>query len=204
MPALPAQASSHSAVAANPSVHYAGIGSRETPLPVLGYMRRVAGRLAARGFILRSGAADGADRAFEEGCAEAGGQQEIWLPWKGFNGHADTGLYPGEAHIATAQQLHPAWDRLGRGPRMLHARNVGQVLGAALDAPVAFVLCWTKDGAETAGQCSARTGGTGMAIKLASQRGIPVINLRREGGTDRLAAQVRAIIGDGATLTAPG
>ncbi len=33
---------------------YAGIGSRETPAPVLDYMRRAAQRLAARGYTIRS------------------------------------------------------------------------------------------------------------------------------------------------------
>lgn len=173
---------------------YTGIGSRETQPPVLDYMRRVAGRLAARGFILRSGAADGADRAFEEGCVAAGGQHEIWLPWKDFNGHADTGLYPGEAHMAVAQRLHPAWGMLRRGPRLLHARNVGQVLGAALDVPVLFVLCWTPDGAETTAQCTARTGGTGMAIRVACRHGVPVINLKNADACRRLESIVLAAL----------
>lgn len=61
---------------------YAGIGSRRTPPEVLGRMRRVAERLDARGYTLRSGGADGADSAFADGATD----KEIFLPWRGFNG----------------------------------------------------------------------------------------------------------------------
>ena len=105
--------------------YYAGIGSRETPPEVLELMSRLAARLAARGYVLRSGAADGADSAFEQGCVRAAGESEIWLPWLGFNGHADTGFYPEDAHEAEARLVHPAWERLTQGPKKLHARNVG-------------------------------------------------------------------------------
>lgn len=174
---------------------YAGIGSRQTPEPVLDYMRRVAARLALRGYVLRSGAAEGADTAFEQGCNSAGGQNEIWLPWRGFNDHPDTGLYPSEAHAAAAATLHPAWNRLTPGPKKLHARNVAQVLGAGLDAPVAFVLCWTPDGCEEMVSLTRHTGGTGTAIGLASREAIPVINLYNRDARDRLA---RHILGTGA------
>lgn len=169
---------------------YAGIGSRETPPDVLIYMRKVAKRLAELDFVLRSGAADGADAAFEAGCDDQGGAKEIWLPWAGFNGHADTGFYPGPQHFALASTLHPAWAKLGQGPRNLHARNVGQVVGSTLAEPVSFVLCWTADGCESEATRSRHTGGTGTAISLASQKGIPVLNLRNPEAQKRLAKLV--------------
>lgn len=172
--------------------HYAGIGSRGTPLEVLAYMQRIAGRLAARGYALRSGAADGADAAFEAGCTAANGRAEIWLPWKGFNQHADTGFYPGTQHFELAQTIHPAWDRLTRGPRALHARNVGQVLGADCRTPVSFVLCWTPDGCETEAARTRETGGTGTAIVLAARSGLPVFNLAKADAVERLTRHVLA------------
>lgn len=57
----------------------------------------------------RSGANHGAEAAFQKGCAKAGGPQEIWLPWLGFNGHPDTGLYPRPEHLVKAAQVHPLW-----------------------------------------------------------------------------------------------
>lgn len=176
------------------ALYYAGIGSRKTPPAVLDYMRRVAARLAALGWVLRSGAADGADTAFEQGCIAAGGQSEIWLPWRGFNNHADTGFYPTSAHVAIAETVHPFWERLSRGPRALHSRNVGQVLGADVVTPVSFVLCWTPDGCETESSRTRDTGGTGTAIVLAHRRGLPVFNLAQPDARDRLARYVLELL----------
>lgn len=173
---------------------YAGIGSRTTPPEVLAYMRKAAQRLAARGFTLRSGAADGADSAFEQGCDEVGGAKEIWLPWKGFNRHADTGLYPGDAHFDLVSKFHPAWNRLGRGPRSLHARNVGQVLGHDCRQAVGFVLCWTPDGCEASSQRTQATGGTGTAIEIACAHNIPVFNLARPDARERFAEHVLGVL----------
>lgn len=169
------------------TLFYAGIGSRRTPPEVLARMRRLARRLAQLGFVLRSGAADGADAAFEAGCDEVQGAKSIWLPWKGFNGHStDHSCYPTPAHEAVAAQVHPVWARLGQGPRKLHSRNVGQCLGEDLATPVAFVLAWTPDGCESEATRTRDTGGTGMAIAIASRHGIPVINLRNPNAMDRL------------------
>jgi len=81
-------------------IFYTGIGSRKTPGPIndiiefsplyrFYYWGRI---LATKGFILRSGHADGADLAFEKGCDTVNGKKEIYLPWKGFNG-SDSKLY---------------------------------------------------------------------------------------------------------------
>lgn len=175
--------------------HYAGIGSRQTPQEVLALMQRLAFRLAKRGFCLRTGGADGADTAFLDGCREAQGEHELWLPWKGFNDH-DTGsiFLPSDLHYEKAASVHPAWDRLGRGPRALHARNVGQVLGADCVSPVGFVVAWTKDGAHSSATRSRATGGTGTAIDLASRHGIPVFNLQNAGTLDALYRHVQGVL----------
>ena len=60
----------------------------------------------------------------------------------------------------------------------------------SVDEPSEFVLCWTADGAQTEQERSAKAGGTGTAIVLASRLKIPVINLARPGDTDRLTALV--------------
>jgi len=169
---------------------YAGVGSRSTPEEVLRQMRHIARRLAVRGFVLRTGGADGADTAFWEGRKDERGRGELWLPWAGFNGHQGSFFTPRKEHYDRACTLHPAWQVLDQGPRALHARNVGQVLGANLDAPVHFVIAWTPDAAETAEQCSRQTGGTGTAIRLASEMGIPVYNLKNHDAMDRLAFHV--------------
>lgn len=171
-------------------IFYAGIGSRGTPLGVLQLMRELAVRLAQLGLTLRSGAAEGADLAFESGCEFVGGSAEICLPWLGFNGHEPTKLLPGDAHFRQAAEVHPYWSRLSDGAKALHARNTIQVLGLGLNQPVSFVLCWTADGCESERERTPDTGGTGTAIVLADRRGIPVFNLANADALPRLQAHV--------------
>lgn len=49
------------------------------------------------------------------------------------------------------------------------ARNAHQLLGNSLKSPSLFILCWTDGGRVT--------GGTGQALRMAPDLGIPVINL---------------------------
>lgn len=173
---------------------YCGVGSRSTPAPILDAMSRVAERLAGLRHHLRSGGADGADKAFERGAGCGGGTADIFLPWPGFNGYpkeptsGSLSTYPSptEAAVQIAQRHHPAWRTLTRPVRRLMARNVHQVLGYDCDTPASFVLCWTPDGAETV--TTAKTGGTGMAIRVAVAHGVPVVNMALDGWESRLAA----------------
>lgn len=162
--------------------HYAGIGSRETPAEVLQEMQRLGANLARKGFVLRSGAAPGADSAFERGCDSAGGDKQIFLPWPGF---ADRPIEPGRVFagvgpnaLALAELHHPNWTACSRAARNLHARNGYQVLGRKLDDPVAFVICWTKDGKGG--------GGTGQALRIATANHIPIIDLGGAHGIEQI------------------
>lgn len=172
--------------ASSPTHLYAGIGSRQTPVEVLKEMVYLGRALAHRGYTLRSGAALGADTAFERGCDELHGNKEIWIPWMGYESRPALCKVPGSGHYQIASETHPAWQYLSRGVRGLHARNVGQVLGEDLLTPVSFVLCWTPDGAESHSEVTRETGGTGTAIKLAALTNIPVINMQRGGHLERL------------------
>ena len=163
---------------------YAGIGARETPGSVCDLMTKIAACLGGRGFNLRSGHAAGADRAFEAGALPD--LSEIYLPWRGFDG-AVGGRFPTDLGIAMkaeaiAGKYHPAWDRLSRGVRSLHARNVLQVLGERLDSPSKFILCWTPGGGIE--------GGTGQAMRIAIGEGVPVFNLRNNADRDAICAEL--------------
>lgn len=148
---------------------YAGIGSRETPIEVIEAFERLGFWLASKGYILRSGHADGADSAFERGCVRANGTMEIYLPWKGFNESASEYiLKQNDEAISIASRFHPAFDRLSQGAQKLQARNSYQVLGYDLNTPSKFVICWTKQGKGS--------GGTGQAIRLAKKYSIPVFD----------------------------
>lgn len=165
---------------------YTGIGSRSTPPDVLDLMSALAYRLA-EGWTLRSGAADGADSAFEEGHVAAAGVSglEVYLPWPKFNGHDDLGVArfePQPEAFQIASRFHPAWDRCSRGAQALHARNVHQVLGLDVlnPMPSKFVIGWTRGGSGA--------GGTGQAYRIANSYAIPVYDLARPDHRQRVEA----------------
>ena len=59
---------------------YTGIGSRKTPIEIINKMIKLGQILGKHGYILRSGGANGADKAFEQGCDNVLGKKEIYLP----------------------------------------------------------------------------------------------------------------------------
>lgn len=168
--------------------YYAGIGSRVTPPDVLELIERVGRRLAALGFVVRSGHAPGADQAFERG---AQGRAQIFLPWPGFEcdkpviGERFERPTPGAMRVG--EQFHPAWPSLSHGGRLLHARNAHQVLGPGLASPASFVLCWTPAGSGS--------GGTGQALRVARAHGVPAFDLADPDTRSRIAALLRGARG---------
>ena len=133
-------------------------------------MTNIAQFLASQKFVLRSGHADGADMAFEDGVAIPE-LKEIWIPWLGFNG-SKSNLTPSNDAFILAARFHPHWKKLKDGAKKLHARNCHQVLGSDLQTPVNFVICWTEDGLAS--------GGTGQALRIAHAWDIPIFNLFNE------------------------
>ena len=155
----------------NPLI-YAGIGARATPNAVLADMTTLAAWLSRTGWRLASGGARGADAAFAVGAPA--GSRTLYLPWAGYNGHRGPHCRVASAAelaacMTVAERLHPAWSRCSPAVRKLHARNAAILLGPGLDRPVDAVVAWTPEGAVT--------GGTGMALRIAAERGIPVLNL---------------------------
>lgn len=150
------------------SVYYAGIGSRETPYEVLEYFTNIAAYFSSKGFILRSGGAGGADKAFENGCDRINGIKEVYLPWKYFESSNSNLIVSNIKAFEIAQSFHPIWDRLSDGAKKLQARNSHQVLGEDLETPSNFIICWTKNGK---GQ-----GGTGQALRIAKHYQIPIFD----------------------------
>jgi hypothetical protein len=155
---------------------YAGIGSRETPLETLAIMKKLAGLLEREGWLLRSGGADGADTAFEQGVMDAR-HRAIFLPGHWFNerkagsgGFYDSTKLPSwEEALETVDRFHPASNNLSPFARKLMARNAMQILGPSLDRPADLVITWTEMGL--------RKGGTGQALRIAEEYGVPIINL---------------------------
>lgn len=155
-------------------MYYTGIGSRQTPFDVLHLMTKLAMYLDRKECTLRSGGAEGADTAFEQGSSN----KEIFLPWPGFNNNQSKLNSVCEEAMKIAKSFHPYWSNLSKGAKKLQGRNVYQVLGKNLKDPSSFVICWTPDGAET--KTTNKTGGTGQAIRIANYYGVPIYNLAND------------------------
>lgn len=175
-----------------PGAVITGIGSRETPPSDLRLLTAIGKKAEENGMRGRSGGAGGADLAFEKGFSDPK-NIDVILPWKSFLPKgmtaADVTAYLGRErpkygpgapvmlegpYITKAREMaaeyHPAWDRCSDGAKSLHSRNMPQVLGMKLDSPTDVVIGWTVDGKAT--------GGTGQAIRVAQDLGIPVANLK--------------------------
>lgn len=154
---------------------YCGVGARKTPADILLLMTKIARKLDKEGWTLRSGGADGADKAFEIGAT----QKEIY--------YANDAT---EESIRLAMQFHGAPNRLSEYAKKLHGRNSFQVLGRNLDLPCKFLICWTPDGCQSHSTRTIVTGGTGTAISIASAYNVPVFNLANKESFNRLSKWV--------------
>lgn len=145
------------------SKYYTGVGSRKTPQNILQLMTLIATKMASLNYILRSGGAQGADKAFEEG---AGVMKEIY-----YANDATT-----EA-IELASKFHPAWGKCSMYAKKLHGRNSFQVLGLNLKTPSEYCICWTPDGCLSHSTRQYQTGGTGTAISISEYYKVQIVNL---------------------------
>lgn len=186
---------------------YAGIGSRETPPAEIARMKAVGALLQRQGWTLRSGGAHGADSAFERGADRAAkedgtqARKEIYIPWRGFQNRSDrepgvilaSDLPKAKEAMEMARRYHPAWERLSQSAKRLQSRNSHQMLGRGLDDRSSVVICWTEGGAIK--------GGTGQALRIARDLGVPVLNLGearwRDVTPDALVAEAARIADEG-------
>ena len=146
--------------------YYAGVGSRKTPPDILKIMYRVGKALRQKHYVLHTGGAMGADKAFMEGVGsptpEGPNVMTVFDP-----SMTSATVHP-EAY-EVAEHYHPNWAACNDFAKACHARNVQIVLGVFLRNPVNFVVCWTEDGKEV--------GGTAQAMRVARDYAIPVFNL---------------------------
>jgi len=162
---------------------YTGIGSRNTPQDILDFMTEIGIALEKKGWVLRSGAAPGADYAFEKGIQKL---KNIYLPWRGFNDSTSSFYTISEEALSIASENHPGWEYLKNPVRKLMGRNAYQVKGLKLNENSKFLICWTPDGCESHETRTSKTGGTGLAISIASKEGIPIFNLANEDSLERI------------------
>lgn len=174
---------------------YAGIGARNAPESIKPIVIKLGYYLALEGFVLRSGGAEGMDDFFEAGAdlammVTSTAQKQIFLPEENSWGNPSVWHNPSEKAQETVEIYHKYGKNMKGRSRNLMARNAHQVLGADLNDPAKFIICWTKDGClsdETRSyDKSSGTGGTGQAISIASLNNIPVFNLQNKEHLDKI------------------
>lgn len=169
--------------------YYTGIGTREENLPkgVQSLMVAMGKGLAKRGYILRSGAASGADTAFEVGCESGGGEAEIFLPWRGFRNRRNQSkdakirfYVPNDGRMEHAGNywvesgIIPHYFKMSPSSRWFHGRNYYQVTGKD-GTHSDFVLYYAPHDLN-----DEPMGGTRSAVMRARDLGIPTYNLGNE------------------------
>lgn len=178
-----------------------GIGSRETPQLILTEMQLIGiwCRAQAGRIRVRSGHADGADYAFEQGALEA---CDVYLPWATFNSDkpllgVPLGL-PFVHRVVEAdpfnelvQAYHPLPSQLSNSGWQLMRRNGPQVLGLDLKTPSKAIVCWTRNGT--------LTGGTSQALRIGAAYSIPVLNMffPKYNTADAVITALKRILSEG-------
>ena len=164
------------------------VGSRPAGLtpPLVRQIAMAGFSIASRGFAGRSGYAEGSDSHFDRGYkmyeSAAGKKVEFthWIPWRGFGGDKGEGVIFGDLDEAvqkvakdTARDLLGSshWGNLSPTAKILHSRNVLQVLGEDFESPSEILVCCAEP-------CSNGVkGGTNTAFRLAKEAYIPCYNL---------------------------
>lgn len=161
------------------------VGSTDTPPAACTHLSWLSFCLAREGLEVRSGHAEGADWAAEQGASQAMDPDchqlgvkvlpaAIYLPWEGFGRErAVLGRAVVVRSSFAADQLvrdyHPKADKLTAGAFSLMRRNGYQVLGDNLDDPSVAIICW-RDPAKS-------TSGTDQALRIGAAYEVPVFNL---------------------------
>lgn len=147
------------------------IGSRKAPEDMCNLFTELGAEIRERGWWARSGHAVGIDYASELGAKK---NCIVYLPWETFNeeyplvGRPRTS--PLRDEVLEIVYRHEAYAaEQSQGVKRIKSRNVYQVLGEDLKSPSDLVICWTEEGKII--------GGTGLAIKIAREAEIPIINV---------------------------
>lgn len=160
--------------------------------------------LAALGVQGASGNAEGSDIEWDNHIFV-----QHFLPWEGhqstpnhpkrYNGTNDfqyLSLDQCPKHLRDkagkiAEDHHPAWERLGRGGRSMHTRNVFQALGIHL-MPDTFADLTIYTSEESPSKVV--KGGTRTAVEISRSYGIPTFNLRNDSEFHALKATLEELL----------
>lgn len=157
-------------------LYYTGIGSRDIPTHIAYRMRNIASLFENKGYILRSGGAEGSDQAFEDGVCKPT-NKHIYLPYDGFMDKYHNGVdyifidCNHRDYNKAFQSLiyHPKGFGLSTSHRNMMIRNYFQIYGTNNEGLSKFVICYTDKGK--------LVGGTAQALRLAMMNDIIIYNL---------------------------
>jgi hypothetical protein len=164
---------------------YAGLGNQDAPEEVLKQIERLAKHLESLGYTVRTSGGQGPEEYFER--VEA---KEVFIPWKNFNGRQSKLSRNANEALDVVKRLSPSFDTLKPAVQAIIAVKAHVILGKDLKSPIKFLVVWSQDGAETAKECTAKTGFVSTAIKLADGLKIPVFNLKRPDALERIKARL--------------
>ena len=153
---------------------FSGIGSRKTPLEICKIMTRIGEKLQEKGYILRSGAAIGADKAFEKNVKP---KNKCIYTVKNFD-------YSQENYDFCYNELISVWDKslnfddYENYKKILLLRDINQVLGSknTVLEKSKFLITWTPHEKYELSPPNS-VGGSRIAIRCALKHGIKVHNL---------------------------
>lgn len=152
---------------------YTGVGSRKTPKEILKLITEIGYKLYLNGWILRSGAAKGADKAFELKVPQK--RKRIYTPKNfDFEEYNYSFCY---SEIKSVMDSHLDIDDYNPYCKTLILRDVNQVLGSqkTKDHMVKskFLVCWTPHPDYN----KVSFGGTRFAVRIAVKYHIKIYNL---------------------------
>lgn len=179
------------------------VGSRSTPEDIIEIMKHTGRAIAKKGWVVRTGDAEGADKAFRLGTNIEGGFLEVYTPQESSHISYHTWKYDQTEEVSMKlwnefanRSDRPRWDNMKKYTRNLMTRNVCQVMGYNLETASNCLICWTPDGVTEGKNTTGETGGTGHAIRVASHFGVPVRNLANQGHKDKITRWAEDILGE--------
>jgi hypothetical protein len=160
------------------------VGSRDITILEAKIARYIGETLARNNYGMRSGLADGSDIHFYRGFiseigTEVNNRFQMFMPrfyFKSFR-HDGVSFYSITEmdiyleSIEIASTIHPRWTACQEWVKLLHARNIPQVLGPDLKSPSVYLITPNKE--ISPGRCK---GGTNTAFNLAFKRNIPILS----------------------------
>ena len=169
------------------------ISGEEPPASLVDVFTALLGGMESKGFTLNAlnGETQGLEPVILQGVEVT---VDLYSPWTGFNKTTEVKC---DTPLADAYSIVTGFIKtfgtFKPGGRAFMARRVHQILGHDLKTPIEFLAVYTADGAEKANEVTRSTGNTGIAIQIATGAGIPVFNLHKADGVDRLKNFIKTL-----------